>query len=136
MLLKFHWTMTVQEIIIYLLAAIAYFVPFYIVRYRRVNGQKIVFWFNLLFGWTLFAWIILIVVALSLKANHNEKHSLSIWEKILNIQYFYNDFTFETMWMKCVVYNKIQYLQLYSSISYLYNLISDYNTHSKSFFNP
>lgn len=70
--------MAVQEILIYLLAAILYFVPYYIARYRGVNGQKLVFWLNLLLSWTLFAWIILIIVALSLNANHNKKHSLSI----------------------------------------------------------
>lgn len=63
------------EIILYLLAAIVYFVPFYIARYRHVNGQQIVFWFNLLFGWTLVAWFILILVALSLKTN---KHVISM----------------------------------------------------------
>lgn len=70
--------MAVQEILLYILAAVLYFVPFYIARYRGVNGQKLVFWFNLLFGWTLFAWIILIVVALSLNTDHNKKHSLTI----------------------------------------------------------
>lgn len=70
--------MATQEIILYILAAIAYFVPFYIARYRRVNGQQIIFWFNLLFGWTLVAWIILIIAALSLNANHTKRHSLSI----------------------------------------------------------
>jgi uncharacterized membrane protein len=67
--------MDVIEIFLYILAAVAYFVPFYIARYRQVNGQKIVFWFNLLFGWTLIAWFILILVALSLRTN---KHTLSI----------------------------------------------------------
>ncbi|MCK5706002.1 MAG: superinfection immunity protein [Cyclobacteriaceae bacterium] len=70
--------MAVQEILLYLLAAIAYFVPFYIARYRRVNGQQLIFWFNLLFGWTLIAWVILIIVALSLNANHTRRHSVSI----------------------------------------------------------
>ena len=70
--------MSALEILIYLLAAIAYFVPFYIARYRQVNGQQLVFWFNLLFGWTLIAWAILIVVALSLKANRHNTHSLSM----------------------------------------------------------
>ncbi len=70
--------MAMQEIIIYILAAIAYFVPYYIARYREVNGQNLVFWFNLLFGWTFIAWVILLIVALSLKANHNKKHSYSL----------------------------------------------------------
>ena len=70
--------MDVQEVLLYLLAAIAYFVPFYIARYRRVNGQQIVFWFNLLFGWTVVAWMILIVVSLSLNGNRNSSHSLTI----------------------------------------------------------
>jgi len=69
--------MAAQEIIIYALAAILYFVPFYIARYRRVNGQQIVFWFNLIFGWTLVAWVILILVSLSLKADGHDQHSLS-----------------------------------------------------------
>lgn len=67
--------MSSQEILIYLIAAIAYFLPFYIAAYRHVNGLKLVFWFNLLFGWTFIAWILLIIVALSLRVN---KHSLLI----------------------------------------------------------
>ncbi|MCG8306873.1 MAG: superinfection immunity protein [Cytophagales bacterium] len=70
--------MAIQEILIYVLAAIAYFVPFYIARYRRVNGQQIVFWFNLIFGWTLIAWCILIVVSLSLRTNRRNTHALSV----------------------------------------------------------
>lgn len=70
--------MSTIELTLYLLAAVAYFVPFYIARYRHVNGQQIVFWFNLLFGWTLVAWFILIVVALSLKRNSHDTHSLSV----------------------------------------------------------
>jgi len=70
--------MSALELFIYLLAAVAYFVPFYIARYRHVKGQKLVFWFNLLFGWTLIAWLILIVVAVSLKANEHNTHSLSM----------------------------------------------------------
>ncbi|MCK5103182.1 MAG: superinfection immunity protein [Cyclobacteriaceae bacterium] len=69
--------MSTIEILIYLLAAIAYFVPFYIARYRRVDGQQLVFWFNLIFGWTLVAWFILLIVSLSLKANGQNTHSLS-----------------------------------------------------------
>jgi hypothetical protein len=55
-------------IIIYLLAAILYFIPSYIAWFRKANGQQMVFWLNLLFGWTFFAWIILIIVALSLNS--------------------------------------------------------------------
>ncbi|MCK5370373.1 MAG: superinfection immunity protein [Cyclobacteriaceae bacterium] len=69
--------MSTIEILIYVLAAIAYFVPFYIARYRRVDGQQLVFWFNLIFGWTLVAWFILLIVSLSLKANGQNTHSLS-----------------------------------------------------------
>jgi hypothetical protein len=54
--------------IIYILAAILYFVPSYIVWFRKANGQQIVFWLNLLFGWTFIAWVLLIIVATSLKS--------------------------------------------------------------------
>ena len=69
--------MSSLELTIYLLAAIAYFIPFYIARYRRINGQHLIFWFNLLFAWTFVAWVVLIVVAFSLKAEDNNSHSLS-----------------------------------------------------------
>ena len=65
--------MSIIELSIYLVAILAYFVPFYIAKYRQVNGIFIVFWFNLLFGWTLTAWFILIIVALSLKSNKCDK---------------------------------------------------------------
>jgi hypothetical protein len=68
--------MATQEILIYIFAAIAYFVPFYIAWYRKVNGLQLVFWFNLLFGWTLFGWFLLIIVSLSLRSNHQNDHSL------------------------------------------------------------
>ena len=70
--------MSAVELMLYVLAAVAYFVPFYIARYRRVNGQQIVFWFNLIFGWTLVAWAILIVVALSLKSGKHDIPSLGV----------------------------------------------------------
>lgn len=66
--------MSTLELTIYLLAAVAYFIPFYIARYRRINGQQLVFWFNLLFGWTLVAWAVLIVVSLSVKSENNNGH--------------------------------------------------------------
>jgi hypothetical protein len=71
--------MTAQEIIIYIFAAVAYFVPFYIGWYRKVNGLQLLFWFNLLFAWTFFAWILMIIVAFSLKGekHHHHNHSLS-----------------------------------------------------------
>jgi len=53
------------EIFIYILAAIAYFVPTYIAAYRKINGVKVIFFFNLFFAWTLVAWILLIIGALS-----------------------------------------------------------------------
>ncbi len=65
--------MDLAEILLYLFAAVAYFVPFYIARYRGVKGLQLVFWFNLLFGWTFVAWVLLIIVAISLKANHNHQ---------------------------------------------------------------
>jgi len=70
--------MSSLELTVYLLIAVAYFVPFYIARYRRINGQQLIFWFNLLFGWTLVAWAILIVVALSIKGDEKNSHSLTI----------------------------------------------------------
>ncbi|NJN25941.1 MAG: superinfection immunity protein [Cyclobacteriaceae bacterium] len=69
--------MSTMELTLYLLAFIAYFVPFYIARYRRISGQHLVFWFNLLFGWTLIAWAILIVVALSVHSDNSSRHSYS-----------------------------------------------------------
>jgi hypothetical protein len=60
------------EIFIYILAALLYFIPSYIVWFRKVNGQQIVFWLNLLLGWTFFAWVLLIVVAMSLNPNHEK----------------------------------------------------------------
>lgn len=60
--------MDVLNTFIYILAGILYFVPTYIVWLRKVNGQQIVFWLNLLFGWTFFAWLLLIIVALSLNS--------------------------------------------------------------------
>ena len=70
--------MAIQEILVYLLAAVAYFVPFYIAVYRKVNGQQLVFWFNLIFAWTLVAWVLLIIVALSLKTHRHKNPSLSV----------------------------------------------------------
>ena len=61
--------MGILELFIYLLAAILYFVPSYIVWFRKVNGQQIIFWLNLFFGWTFFAWVLLIIAASSLKIN-------------------------------------------------------------------
>jgi hypothetical protein len=75
--IKNSMTMSAVELSIYLIAIIAYFVPFYIARYRHVNGQQLVFWLNLLLGWTLFAWIILIVVSLSLQGNREGTHQFS-----------------------------------------------------------
>jgi len=68
--------MDAHEFILYLLAAVAYFVPFYIAVYRKVNGRQLVFWFNLFFAWTLVAWVLLIIVSLSLKTEHHNKHSV------------------------------------------------------------
>jgi hypothetical protein len=68
--------MSALELLIYLLAAVAYFVPYYIAWYRNVNGKQLVFWLNLLFGWTLVAWVLLIVVSLSLKTDHHNQHTL------------------------------------------------------------
>jgi hypothetical protein len=68
--------MDIHEFIVYLLAAIAYFVPFYIAIYRKVNGRQLIFWFNLFFAWTLIAWVLLIVVSLSLRTEHHNKHSV------------------------------------------------------------
>ncbi len=68
--------MDAHEVILYLLAAVAYFVPFYIALYRKVNGRHLVFWFNLFFAWTLIAWVLLIIVSLSLRTEHHNKHSL------------------------------------------------------------
>lgn len=68
--------MSPQEILIYFFAALAYFIPSYIAWYRHVNGQQLVFWFNLIFGWTFFAWILLIIISLSLRANRHSNHSL------------------------------------------------------------
>lgn len=70
--------MSALEIMLYVLAAIAYFVPFYIARYRHTNGQQLVFWFNLLFAWTLIAWVLLIVVALSLRTDRHNTQSLTM----------------------------------------------------------
>ena len=61
--------MSLIELFIYLIGGILYFVPSYIVWFRKANGQQIVFWLNLLFGWTFFAWLLLIIVASSLKSN-------------------------------------------------------------------
>ena len=70
--------MDLVEVITYLLAAVAYFVPFYIARYRKIDGQQLVFWFNLLFGWTFVAWVLLIIVALSLKSEKGHARQLTM----------------------------------------------------------
>jgi len=72
--------MGAQEILIYIVAAIAYFVPTYIGWYRKVDGIKVLFWFNLIFAWTFFAWILMIIVAVSLKTHRHQtgNHSLSM----------------------------------------------------------
>jgi hypothetical protein len=67
--------MAIQEIILYIFAALAYFVPFYIGWFRKVNGLQLLFWFNLLFAWTLFAWFLMIIVALSLRTHRHQDHS-------------------------------------------------------------
>ena len=67
--------MAIQEILLYILAALAYFVPFYIGWFRKVNGLQLLFWFNLLFAWTLFAWFLMIIVALSLRTHRHHDHS-------------------------------------------------------------
>jgi len=69
--------MDLHELMLYAMAAIAYFVPFYISLYRKVNGKQLMFWFNLFFAWTLVAWVLLIVVALSLKTEGHKEHSMS-----------------------------------------------------------
>jgi hypothetical protein len=66
------------EIFLYLLAAIAYFVPTYITLYRKINGIKIIFWFNLLFAWTFVAWVLLIVAALSVDNSRNPSTEKSV----------------------------------------------------------
>ncbi len=66
--------MASQELLVYVIAVLAYFVPYYIAVYRKAEGQHLVFWFNLLFGWTFFAWILLIIVALSLKGERHHHH--------------------------------------------------------------
>jgi hypothetical protein len=58
--------MSIIEASIYFFAGMAYFVPFYIAYYRKINGQKLIFWFNLIFAWTLVAWFLLIIAALSI----------------------------------------------------------------------
>jgi len=72
--------MGIQEILIYAVAAIAYFVPTYIGWYRKVNGLKVLFWFNLIFAWTFFAWLLMIIVSFSLKTHRHEvgNHSITI----------------------------------------------------------
>ena len=65
--------MSILELFIYLLAGIFYFIPSYIVWFRKARGQQIVFWLNLLFGWTFFAWLLLIIVSISLKSNYEDK---------------------------------------------------------------
>ena len=57
--------MSELELFIYFLAGIAYFIPFYVASYRNVNGKNVIFWMNLLFGWTLIAWVLLIIAAFS-----------------------------------------------------------------------
>jgi hypothetical protein len=69
--------MTPQEMIVYVFAAIAYFIPFYIAWYRKANGLQLVFWFNLLFAWTFVAWVLMIIVALSLRTSGHSNHSLT-----------------------------------------------------------
>jgi hypothetical protein len=69
--------MAIQEIILYIFAALAYFVPFYIGWFRKVNGLQLLFWFNLLFAWTIFGWFLMIIVALSLRTQKRQDHSFS-----------------------------------------------------------
>jgi hypothetical protein len=64
------------ELFIYLVAASAYFVPFYIGLYRKVNGLQLLFWLNLLLGWTFVAWVLMIFAAFSLKSQKHSKTSL------------------------------------------------------------
>lgn len=62
--------MSFFELLLYVLLGIAYFIPYYIARYRKVNGLQIVFWLNLLLAWTFVAWLLLIVVSFSLRTDH------------------------------------------------------------------
>ncbi len=71
--------MTSQEMLVYVIAALAYFVPYYIAVYRKAEGKEILFWFNLFFAWTFFAWILMIIVALSLKGErHHQRPTVSV----------------------------------------------------------
>jgi hypothetical protein len=63
--------MSFLELLIYLLAAILYFVPCYIAMYLKINGQKIIFLLNLLLAWTGVAWVLLIIAAISIKNKNN-----------------------------------------------------------------
>ena len=69
--------MSTGEVMIYLTLLVAYFVPFYIAMYRRVNGIQLVFWFNVLVGWTVVAWVLLVIVSLSLRSNKHSNPSFS-----------------------------------------------------------
>lgn len=67
--------MSILEASLYFFAGMAYFVPFYIAYYRKINGQKLVFWLNFFFAWTFVAWCLLIIAALSI---NNEKKSIKM----------------------------------------------------------
>ena len=59
------------ELFLYLLAGMAYFVPTYIAAWRKANGVKIIFIMNILVGWTLIAWVLLIVASFSVDNKRN-----------------------------------------------------------------
>ncbi len=63
--------MSALELFLYLMAAIAYFVPTYIALYRKINGISVIFAMNILVGWTFVAWVLLIIAAISVDNKRN-----------------------------------------------------------------
>ncbi len=61
-----------MEIFLYLLAIVAYFVPFYIALNRNIEGKGLILGLNIILGWTFVAWVLLIIAALSM----NQKSSI------------------------------------------------------------
>jgi uncharacterized membrane protein YhaH (DUF805 family) len=50
--------------LIHFLAFIAYFLPYLILNIKKYESESKAFWINLLLGWTIIVWIILIIKAI------------------------------------------------------------------------
>jgi len=59
----------ILEVVLFLI----YFLPFFIANIKKYPSEKKIFWLNLLLGWTIVIWLILIAILIDYKEKPKKK---------------------------------------------------------------